>query len=88
MGYLAHPSFVTEEELAAITGPLSIAAADVDPIFPDENRHKSEAILRKSGQPFQIYLYSNVSHGFSVRGDLSKRDERFAKDQAFRQAVA
>jgi hypothetical protein len=26
-GYTAHPSFVTPEELSAITGPLSIAAA-------------------------------------------------------------
>ncbi|WEW61346.1 hypothetical protein PRK78_006836 [Emydomyces testavorans] len=27
VGYVAHPSFVTSEELSAITGPLSIAAA-------------------------------------------------------------
>ncbi|KAM5350838.1 hypothetical protein ACJ41O_007343 [Fusarium nematophilum] len=87
VGYLAHPSFVTEEELGTITGPLSIAAADVDDIFPDVDRHKSEQILRRTGLPFQICLYSNVAHGFAVRGDLSKREQRFAKEQAFRQAV-
>lgn len=87
VGYLAHPSFVSDEELASITGPLSIAAADVDPIFPEENRHESERILRKVGQPFQIYLYSGVEHGFAVRGDLAVREKRFAKEQAFRQAV-
>lgn len=27
VGYTAHPSFVTHEELGAINGPLSIAAA-------------------------------------------------------------
>ncbi|CAG9955610.1 unnamed protein product [Clonostachys rosea f. rosea IK726] len=85
--FLAHPSFVSDEELAAIQGPLSIAAADTDPIFPDELRHKSENILRGTGQPWQICLYSGVAHGFAVRGDLSKRAERFAKAQAFQQAI-
>lgn len=87
VGYFAHPSFVDEDELAAITGPLSIAAAETDEIFPTEKRHKSEEILQKTGQPYQINLYSHVVHGFSVRCDLSKKPEKFAKEQAFYQAV-
>lgn len=87
VGYVAHPSFVEEDELAAITGPLSIAAAETDTIFPAEKRHKSEEILVKTGQPYQINLYSGVVHGFSVRCDVSKQVERFAKEQAFFQAV-
>jgi dienelactone hydrolase len=103
VGYVAHPSyvfpyyihvssadhssFVDEEELAAITGPLSIAAAEVDEIFPTEKRHKSEEILAKSKNPYQITLYSGVVHGFSVRCDVSKKQEKFAKEQAFLQAV-
>ncbi|CAI4220114.1 unnamed protein product [Parascedosporium putredinis] len=87
VGYLAHPSFVDEEELEAITGPLSIAAAETDDIFPAEKRHKSEEILKKTGQPYQINLYSGVSHGFSVRGKVEVQVERFAKEQAFLQAV-
>lgn len=88
VGYVAHPSFVDEDELAAITGPLSIAAAETDQIFPAEKRHKSEEILQKVGQPYQLNLFSGVVHGFSVRCDTSKRVERFAKEQAFYQAVA
>lgn len=87
VGYMAHPSFVDEDELASITGPLSIAAAETDEIFPAELRHKSEEILKKTGLPYQINLYSGVVHGFSVRCDLSKRHEKFAKEQAFYQAV-
>ena len=87
VGYLAHPSFVEEEELEGITGPLSIAAAETDSIFPADKRHKSEEILKKTGQPYQINLYSGVVHGFSVRGDESKKVERFAREQAFLQAV-
>jgi len=87
VGFVAHPSFVDESELAAITGPLSIAAAETDQIFPAEKRHKSEDILIKTKQPYQINLFSGVVHGFSVRCDLSKKVEKFAKEQAFLQAV-
>ena len=118
VGFLAHPSFVEAEELRAITGPLSIAAAgmflsggaywlrlwlggrgliwrvademvyaETDTIFPAEKRHESEVILKETKQPYQINLYSHVEHGFAVRVDLSKKENKFAKEQAFYQAV-
>ncbi|KAL7781883.1 dienelactone hydrolase [Trichoderma afarasin] len=87
-GYIAHPSSVEEDELAAISGPLSIAAAEIDPVFPMEKRHKSEEILIKTKQPYQINLFSSVTHGFAVRCDLSVQTQRFAKEQAFLQAVS
>ncbi|RFU23726.1 hypothetical protein B7463_g12610, partial [Scytalidium lignicola] len=87
VGYSAHPSFVTEEELAAITGPVSISAAETDQIFTTELRHKSEIILKDTKLPYQINLYGGVSHGFAVRGDLSNPIEKFSKEQAFIQAV-
>lgn len=88
VGYLAHPSFVDEDEFSAITVPLSIAAAEIDTMFTAELRHKSEDILKVCGHPYQISLFSGVIHGFAVRADLSKCVERFAKEQAFHQAVA
>lgn len=87
VGYVAHPSFVDEEELEAITGPLSIAAAETDSIFPAEKRHRSEEILQKVGQPYQVNLFSRVSHGFGVRGDVKVKAQRWAKEQAFIQAI-
>jgi hypothetical protein len=36
---------------------------------------------------YQINLFSGVEHGFAVRGDPSKPDAKFAKEQAFLQAV-
>jgi dienelactone hydrolase len=80
-------SFVDESELSAISGPLSIAAAETDQIFPAEKRHKSEQLLVETKQPYQINLYSGVVHGFSVRCDTSKKHEKFAKEAAFLQAV-
>ncbi|KAL2116221.1 hypothetical protein VTJ04DRAFT_10476 [Mycothermus thermophilus] len=87
VGYVAHPSFVEEDELAEITGPLAISAAETDAIFPAEKRHRSEEILKKVGQPYQINLFSQVEHGFAVRGDVSIKAQKFAKEQAFLQAV-
>jgi len=88
VGFVAHPSFIEEDELLAITGPFSIAAAETDQIFPTEKRHRSEELLVQTKQPYQINLYSGVAHGFSVRCDTSKKIEKYAKEQAFLQAVA
>ncbi|KAF4944288.1 hypothetical protein FSARC_14709 [Fusarium sarcochroum] len=49
VGLIAHPAGVEKEELAAIQGPLSIAATETDSIFPAEKRHQTEAILAKRG---------------------------------------
>ncbi|KAL6859521.1 dienelactone hydrolase [Trichoderma novae-zelandiae] len=88
VAFIAHPSFVEEDELAALSGPLSIAAAETDSIFPTTMRHKSEEILIETKQPFQINLFSGVEHGFGIRGDPSVKIQKFAKEQAFSQAVA
>lgn len=74
--------------MAAITGPLSIAAAEHDDIFTVDKRHESENILTKIEKDYQINLFSGVHHGFAVRGDLNDEKQRFAKEQAFAQAVA
>ncbi|KAL5344055.1 esterase/lipase [Aspergillus crustosus] len=87
VGFVAHPSFVDEEELQAIKGPLGIAAAETDSIFPAEKRHRSEEILKEVGVPYQVSLYSGVAHGFAVRGDVDDQVARYAKEAAFLQAV-
>ena len=88
VGYVAHPSFMGEDELARLGGPLAIAAAEVDHLFPDERRHKTEEILKNTNQPWQIFFFSGVVHGFAVRCDLEDKVQKFAKEQAFYQAIA
>ncbi|KAJ5905168.1 uncharacterized protein N7473_002084 [Penicillium subrubescens] len=88
VGFAAHPSFITHEELGAIQGPFSIAAAETDSIFTTKLRHESEDTLIKAGHPWQINLFSGVTHGFAVRGDLNVKIQKWAKEQAFVQAVA
>merc|ERR1712000_451033 len=86
-GYTAHPSFVEGDELRDVKGPLAIAAAETDAIFPTEKRHETEQILKDLGLPYQINLYSGVEHGFAVRGDPEYRVGLYAKENAFLQAV-
>ncbi|KAF2123945.1 alpha/beta-hydrolase [Dothidotthia symphoricarpi CBS 119687] len=86
-GYAAHPTFVTADEVKGIKGPLSISAAEIDQLFTAEKRREAEDILRDLPVPYQMFLYSDVSHGFATKGDLSHAKARFAKEQAFLQAV-
>jgi dienelactone hydrolase len=106
-GFVAHPSFVDDEEIKGMEGPFSIAAAgmfypyrsvceaaanfvdftETDHIFPTEKRRHTEELLLKMDIPWQINLYSDTEHGFAVRADLSKPAVKFAKEQAFLQAV-
>ena len=87
VGAFAHPSFVDAAEIKALTGPLTIAAAETDEIFPAEKRRETEDILKDMKIPYQISLYSDVVHGFAVRADLNDKRAKYAKEAAFLQHV-
>jgi hypothetical protein len=70
-----------------LTYPFS-TPIETDNIFTTQLRHESEDTLIKAGHPWQINLFSGVSHGFAVRGDLNVKVQKWAKEQAFVQAVA
>jgi hypothetical protein len=58
-------------------------------VFPVSKRHESEEILLNLAPlPYQTTLYSGTKHGFAVRGDISVKAVKFAKEQAFFQAIA
>ena len=59
-----------------------------DEIFTTSLRYASEAILVKSGQPWQINLFSGVVHGFAVRAELTNDHQKWVKEQAFCQVIA
>lgn len=83
VGAIAHPSFVTIEEVAAITKdkPLLISAAETDSIFTEELRHQTEAKLKENGNCYQLDLFSGVSHGFAARGDTSNPWIKYCKEK-------
>lgn len=87
-GAICHPSFVEMDEIKAIKGPLFIAAAETDEIFPAEARHATEATLKELGARYFITVASGVQHGFAVRGDPTDKVAKFAKERAFCDIVA
>ena len=87
-GYICTPSLVEENELLKVTAPLSIAAAEHDEVFPQSKRHLTENILQSNlSVPYQMTLYGDVEQGFGCKADISIRENRFAKEQAFLRAV-
>lgn len=80
-GAVAHPSFVTIEEVAAIKKPLLISAAETDPIFPAELRRQTEDKLAEIKARYQLDLFSGVEHGYAVRGDLANPVVKYAAEK-------
>jgi len=83
-GAFAHPSAISEEMLRAIKAPLLMSCAEVDGAFPPEKRHQAEAILAEIKVPYHEQLFSGVSHGFAVKGDMSDENAKWAKEQSAR----
>ncbi|CCC71694.1 hypothetical protein NCAS_0I00260 [Naumovozyma castellii] len=86
---IAHPSFVSIDEIKAIGNkkPLLISAAENDTIFPADLRHTTEDTLREIGARYQLDLFSGVSHGFAARGDVSDPVVKYAKEKALRDQI-
>lgn len=84
--FIAHPAFTMEEEFANIQGPLSIAAAEKDPVFTESDRRRAQEVLSKVDVSWQVSLYGAMNHGFAIRGDRNINKERLAMDAAFAQA--
>ncbi|ODV66635.1 dienelactone hydrolase [Hyphopichia burtonii NRRL Y-1933] len=77
----AHPSFVEVDEIKAIAKPIIISAAEVDPLFTRDLRWKTEEILTDIKARYQMDLFQGVSHGFSVKGDISDPIVKYAKEK-------
>ena len=82
VGAFAHPSFVSDDELKAISKPLIISCAETDKIFPKDLRSKTEEILQNNKVHYQLDLYSHTTHGFAVRGDMNDPLVKYAAEKA------
>ncbi|KAI8935702.1 hypothetical protein NX059_007223 [Plenodomus lindquistii] len=86
-GFIAHPSFLTEEEIAGVKGGLSIAAGTLDASFNSTAKGRAESILNQNNVTFQSNLYAQAPHGFAVRVNQSIPAQAYAKQASFVQAV-
>lgn len=79
---IAHPSFVTKDEVKGIKTPIMVAAAETDPIYTDDLRIESEQILKDIGATYFLTRASGVYHGFAIRGDPNDKMNAFARKKA------
>ncbi|WEJ96738.1 hypothetical protein PSN45_004281 [Yamadazyma tenuis] len=80
-GAVAHPSFLTLEEIEGIEKPILISTSVIDQSFTVELRRATEDILtKKEGLKWQLGIYSGCSHGYAVRGDVSIPSVKYAKE--------
>jgi len=87
VGFAAHPSLLEDAEVEAITKPVSVAAAQNDDLLPAPARHALEDLMMSTGQETTFATYGGTQHGFGVRADVSDPKQKFAKEEAFIQAV-
>lgn len=86
-GAVAHPTGVSIEAVEAVEKPILISAAQHDPVFPPELRHKTEEALLAKNAVYQIDLFSQVEHGFAIKGDITKPEVKYAKEKCFTDVV-
>jgi dienelactone hydrolase len=89
VGMVNHPSFFTMEEVKKLGKgkKLAMYAAETDDILPPEKRRETEDHLSKAGATWTSTVFCGTKHGFSVRGDLTVKEVRLAKEKAFKGAV-
>ncbi|EAA30075.2 alpha/beta-hydrolase [Neurospora crassa] len=87
VAFVATPTLLQDDEVLEIDGPVSVAAADNDGMVSAARRAEIEALLLETEQEYMVSLYSGTLHGFASSADVSGREQRFAKESAFLQAV-
>ncbi|PVI06423.1 alpha/beta-hydrolase [Periconia macrospinosa] len=87
VGFIAHPANLTTDEVQAISGPISIAAGELDDLWTKPLRRGAIDILEAENSTYQQNLYSGALHGFGVRPNINVARERYAKEAAYVQAI-
>jgi len=91
---VAHPSLLKvpediEKYLATSEAPLLINSCTYDPQFPPESQTKTDGILGegKFKPGYKREYFEGCTHGFAVRGDISKPEIKAGKEGAFKATV-
>ncbi|KAF2835638.1 alpha/beta-hydrolase [Patellaria atrata CBS 101060] len=86
-GAIAHGTLVEVEDIEGVKVPVTIAAVEDDPVFPDEIREAGKKALEKNKIEHEIQVYSGVPHGFAVLGQYEDRKIQDAQRSAFGQML-
>ncbi|THU91937.1 dienelactone hydrolase endo-1,3,1,4-beta-D-glucanase [Dendrothele bispora CBS 962.96] len=91
---VSHPSLLKvpddiQNYLSSSKAPLLINSCTIDQMFPMENAKITDEILGegKFAPGYKRAFFEGMTHGFAVRGDMSKKEVKEAKEGAFKEAV-
>lgn len=80
-GAIAHASQIESSDLHNVSKPVFVTSAETDGSFTVDLRHEAERVFAANKVRYQFALFSGVSHGFAVRGDISDPSVKFAKEK-------
>lgn len=92
---VSHPSFLNipsdlQKYKEKSKAPLLINSCEVDDQFPELAQAHADRILGNGNQctdTYQREYFAGCTHGFAVRGDLSKPEVKYGKERAFEVTV-
>ncbi|KJA13717.1 hypothetical protein HYPSUDRAFT_49672 [Hypholoma sublateritium FD-334 SS-4] len=92
VGVVSHPSLLkTPDDLvkyvAQSKAPLLINSCTTDSQFPLESSAKADELFAGFAPGYKREHFEGLTHGFAVRGDISKPAEKAGKEGAFKSAV-
>jgi len=87
-GAIAHATLVTEDDLLAITAPLTMVCVENDQLFPTHILEEGRKHLQANNVEHEIKTYQGVPHGFAVVGEYQDARIKEAQGAAFDQMLA
>lgn len=82
-GAIAHGTMVTQEDIAGVSKPVSMACVKDDALFPDEVRENGVKGLGERGVAHEVRVFEGVPHGFAVLGDFRDANIQTKQTEAF-----
>lgn len=83
----AHPSLLTKEEIEAVGVPIQILAPEHDGIYTPELKQHTQDWLPKTGLYYEYIEFPGLNHGFAVKGDQNKKEEKDGLEKALQDFV-
>lgn len=79
---VAHPSMVTQEEVAALAVPTQILAPETDQQLTPELKEYCNKVIPGLGIPYQYDYYPGLVHGFAAKGDPNNKAQKEGLERA------
>lgn len=84
---VAHPSFLTKEEIDAVDVPVQIIAPEHDFMLTPDLKAYANKKIPELNVEYDYQYFPKLSHGFTVRGDPNDRTQKEGLERAKNAAV-